>query len=604
MRIRSRLRRAGPLGAGLFAALLVLGLVPTAGAQTFEVGAPIELRGFAHGINAHVGGLISDPTTLADVGAAVSSAVVDADADGVGAAKINEVNRPFQSAQDNKFSYARGVGLDVGLGVDPDTEGQLPLAGLAEQSAPPDNDEPTVEEIAADISPVAYASLVQGSALANAQDSGLLPEVCVLGEDLSRGVGYAEDVELLDAAATDDPGLESPVVALDDAAGPRNGVESTSRLKLIPTGTTNNFGLFSEVRATIAPITVLQAEAVGEAPRALTVEVAGQYFLQAFATGKAGGAKVVYGTNQGQITKENLTSIVTILDPEGNNILDPLPLDFEDIFGEEGLTIPGDPLINVSIAEHPRKLVKPNAFPDPDSVPDLAANGTTAVGAVDVIRVRLLAPTEGTELADIRQGHMEVSAQVPAGGINCPIPVTKTADPKAINIGTSGNTSKISITVHNVFDCDLEGVVLTDRIRQREGDPDFKLLNGEPTPKSPSLPTGLLRTADVVWDLGKIPKGGKSTVSMDLQSGTTGGIIRDIAEAVGKLANCSGEDVSGVNVAGLAINGLNVSGLSNPVDIVIPLAVTGVGGVATQAGGAALSVAALGVAAFLRRRRR
>ena len=209
-----------------------------------------------------------------------------------------------------------------------------------------------------------------------------------------------------------------------------------------------------------------------------------------------------------------------------------------------------------------------------------------------------------TEAVDLRVGHQEVGAEVPAGGVNCPIPVTKTADPRAINIGTSGNTSKITLTVHNVFDCDLEGVVLTDRIRQREGDPDFKLLNGEPTPKSPSLPTELLRTADVVWDLGDIPKGETKTVTMDLQSGTTGGIIRDIAEAAGKLANCTGEDADGVAVAGLAIGGLNVTGLSNPVDIAIPLAVTGVGGVGTTAAGAALSVAALGVAAFLRRRRR
>lgn len=597
----SRMRRAGPLAAGLFAALLILGLVPTVGAQTFEVGEPIELRGFAHGINAHISGLVSGEANNVDVGTATSSAVVDADADGVGERKINEVNRSLQPPVDNKLTYARGIGLEAGVGVTPDTEDQLQLGGLAEQTAPPDNDEPVTEElVGADISPLAYASLLRGQALANSQDSGLLPEVCVVGDDLSRGLGYAEDVEALDAAPNDDTeGLEAPVVALDDPQQERTGVQSLSREKLVPTGTPNNYGLLSEVRETIAPISFLQSEVAGEEPRALTLEVAGEWFMQAIATGKPGGAKIVYGTSQGGNIRENLTSLVTLLDPEGNNLLEDLPLDLEDIVGEEGLEIPGDPLINISVAEGPRKLVGPDEFPDPASAPEIAADGTRAVAAVDVLRIRLLAPEPRTQLAEIRVGHMETSAQVPAGGVNCPIPVTKTADPRSINIGTSGNTSKISITVHNVFDCDLEGVILTDRIRQREADPDFKLIAGDPTPESPSLPTGNLTTADVVWQLGDIPKGEKRTVSLDLQSATKGGIIRDIAEAVGKLANCNGADA-----AGLAIAGLSVSGLSNPVDIAIPLAVTGVGGVGTPAAGAALSVAALGVAAFLRRRRR
>jgi hypothetical protein len=592
------MRAAGPLGAGLLVAVLLLGWIPSSGAQTFGVGDPIELRGFAHGINAHVGGLISGETTVADIGAATSSAVVDADADGVGGRKINEVNRSLQPEVGNKFSYARGIGLEAGLGVTPDTEDQLQLAGLAEQTAPPDNDAPTVEEIAADLSPLAYASLVRGSALANAQDNGLIPEVCVLGDDLSRGVGYAEDVEAIEAGGTDEPGLESPVVALDDV-GSEGGVETVSRERLVPTGTPGNFGLLSRVEATIAPITLLQAEAVGEAPRLLTIEAAGRWFLQAIATGKSGGAAVEYGTDQGEITRENIRSILTILDEESNNILDPLPLDFEDIFGEEGLEIPGDPLINISIAEQPRKLVAPNAFPDPTSDPEVAANGTKAVGAVDVLRIRLLAPSEGTEVLDIRQGHMEVSSQVPAGGVNCPIPVTKSADPRSINLGDSGNESEITITVHNDFDCDLTGVVLTDRIRQIESSPDFKLTAASPTPRSPTIPTGVIETADVVWELGEIKKGEEKSVSLTLQSATKGGILRDIAEATGKLANCAGEDV-----AGLAIAGLNLSGFSNPVDLAIPLAVTGAGGIPTAAAGAALSAAALGVAGFLRRRRR
>src|SRR5688572_7212154 len=153
MRIRSRMRGAGPLGAGFFVAALLLSWVPTAGAQNFDPGDPIELRGYAHAVETAVNGLRSGETTVANVGAATATAVVDADADGVNGPKINEMNRTLQPEVGNKFSYARGIGLEAGLGVTPETEDQLQLAGLAEQSAPPDNDEPVTEEIAADLSP-------------------------------------------------------------------------------------------------------------------------------------------------------------------------------------------------------------------------------------------------------------------------------------------------------------------------------------------------------------------------------------------------------------------------------------------------------------------
>lgn len=597
---RKMTRPVAPLAAGLVAGILLLNWVPAAGAQTYAVGAPIELRGFADGTIAHVGAVQAGETEVANIDVAQSSAVADADADGVGAQKVNEMNRLIQAAQDNKFSYGRGVGLEVGLGQTPGSEGQIQLSGVAEQTAPPDNDAPVTEEIAVEGDPIAYASVARGQALANAQDSGLLPEVCVLGDDISRGLGYVSDVELVDTGGDDSsPNFDGALVALDDQNPQRSVSQSVSRTRLVPTGTPNNYGLQSETRQTFAPITLFQTDTPepGTSPRLLTIELLGEWVLRATALGKAGGASVEYGTGDvesGGILQD-LTSIVRILDETGAA---PVGINFEDILGEGGLTIPGSPLINISIAEGARKLVAPGEFPDPDSTPDVAANGTSASGAVDILRIRLLDPAPDSVLAEVRVGHMETSVAVPAGGVNCPIPVTKTADPRSISLGDTNNSSEIGITVHNVFDCDLTGVVLTDRIRQREGDPDFKLTDASPTPKSPSLPTGNLRTADVVWELGDIPKGEKRTVNLTLQSATTGGIIRDVAEAVGKLANCAGEDAAGIGIAGLTI-----SGLSNPVDIAIPLAVTGPTGVTTPVAGAALSGAALGLAALLRRRR-
>jgi hypothetical protein len=591
--------------AGALVALQLLAWAPHAGAQNFAPGEPIELRGFASGTILHVHALEMGGSRLVDSEVAFSSAVADADKDGVGAPKLNEMRRLLQGpVSGNKFSYAKGTGLEAGLAQNspqgPDEDNDLILAGKAEQTAPPDNKDPATESIDVAGDPVAYASLVRGQALANSQDSGLIPEVCVLGDDISRGLGYAADAELVDLGSGEAGGdhLEGALAALNDQQNPRSVSQSASKTRLVPTGLPNNFGLQSEVRETIAPVTVLQTRPPGggSGPRLLTIELAGEWFLKATALGKKGGAKVEYGTGSGPNIEDNLTSLLRILNPDGTPLAG---INLEDVLGEGGLTIPGDPLVNISIAEGPRKLTAPGAFPDPDSSPEAAANGTKAVGAVDVIRVRLIAPDETTQVAEIRVGHMEVSAEVPAGGVNCPIPVVKTADPKTINISPQKpDTSKISIKVINAFDCDLEGVTLTDRIRQREGDPDFKINASDPKPKSPNLPTGTTSTADVVWELGTIKKGDSRTVTLDLQSATKGGIIRDIAEATGKLANCNGEDAAGIGIAGL-----NLQGFSNPLDIVIPTPVTGAGATTTAATGAALAAGALGVAGFLRRRR-
>lgn len=596
MRTRNKTRGSWPAAAGLLVAVLLLSWVPSAGAQDFEVGAPIDLRGSATGTVAHLGAVDPGPgTPVVDAEVAFSSAVADADADGVNGAKLNEVSRRIQPPLENKFSYAKGTGLEVGVAQTSDTDNQLILAGKAEQDAPPDNDAPAIEEIAVDGDPLAYASVVRGEAIANAQDNGLIPEVCVLGDDISRGKAHAADVQLIDTGGDEAAeGLDSALVTLDDVEGPagsdRNVSQSTSRTRLVPTGQPNNFGLMSEVRQTIAPITLLQATQDPEAPRLITIELLGEWVLRVVTTGSPGGATVHYGP--GEASPQ--TNILRIIDSEA---AEPLLLTFQDLLGETGLQLPAElaPVIDVSLAEDPRAIAAPGTAPDPESQPALAADGTSAAAAVDVLRVRLL---DGT-LTDLRVGHMEVTAEVPAGGVNCPIPVTKTADPRSITLGTENNQSEITITVHNDFDCDLEGVVLTDRIRQLEGDPDFSLTAAEPTPDSPSLPTGNLTTADVVWSLGDIPRGEERSVSLTLQTATKGGIIRDIAEATGTLANCVGQDV-----AGLAIAGLNLSGLSNPVDIAIPLAVTGAAGFPTAAAGAALSAGALALAAMLRRRRR
>lgn len=586
MQARRRGRLAVAVGAAVLLALGAVGIAPGAGAQ--DPGDPVELRGFATGMPAHIDALNPSPDLrMVDTEVAWSGASVDADEDGLKGAKLNEVSKTFQPDRAGKLSYARGSGLELGLGTNPPVDdNQIQLTGFAQADAPPSSD--AMESTDIDIDPVARASLLRGTAVANANESGLVPDVCVLGDDISRGTGYATDVELLDAGADNNsPEFDAPVLALDDQDPDRAVTQSTSRMKLVPNGGKNTFGLMAETRQTIAPISVLQDDDNDPLtpPAVITIEVLGEWVLRVVASGNTGGASVHYGPAD----DTPITQAVRI-----TGLGDPIIITLQDFFGDEGLDLPLIPgVLELTIGEDPRAIAAPGANPDASSKPALAANGRSASAAADVVRVRVL---DG-QLVDLRVGHMEVSAEVPAGGVTCPIPVTKTADPDNIKIDEQPDTSEIGITVHNVYDCDFTDTVLTDRIRQREGDPDFKLITADPAAESPNMPTGALKQADVVWKLGTIPKGTTKSVSLDLQSANNGGILRDIAEAVSKLANCSGEDASG-----LAIAGLSLSGLSIPVDVSIETPVTGAQAARTVAtgGGLALAASALGLA-FRRR---
>jgi LPXTG-motif cell wall-anchored protein len=264
--------------------------------------------------------------------------------------------------------------------------------------------------------------------------------------------------------------------------------------------------------------------------------------------------------------------------------------------------IPASPLLKITLGEDPRAISKPNVSPDPASKPTEAANGTLASAAVDVARIELLTGNPAT--VDLRVGHMEASAQVPAGGIHCPIPVTKDVNPNKIHIQSSPDTARVTFNVLNPYDCDLTDVVLTDAIRQKVGDPDFKLITANPAAESPTMPTGALRTADVVWKLGTIPSGGKKVVTMDVKSAVHGGVLRDVGTASGVLKNCKGGADAGLAVAGLDISNLTLTGVSPVAEIAIELARTGPDTRRTTAVGAGIAALGVGAAFTLRRRRR
>jgi hypothetical protein len=590
---RGRGRRLIPLGAGLLLVAQLFSWGPHAAAQ--EPGKPVDARGYATGQPAHVQALESGGTRLADAEVAWSAATVDADADGLKGAKLNEVNRILQPDKAGKLTYARGSGLEVGLGTTPADENQVIIAAKAEAEAPPKSED--LQEIGVEgLDPLAYASLLRGTALANSNDSGLVPDLCVLGEDLSRGTGFATDVELIDTGGdTSQPNLDGALVALDDQDPQRSVSQSTSRMKLVPSGKPNNFGLMAEVRQTIAPVTILQGDDNDPTTplRTITIEILGEWVLRVVANGSPGGASVFYGPG----TVNPQTPILRIIDSD-NAVSD--ILSFQDLFGDAGfdaINIPG--VLSIAIGEDPRAIAAPGQNPDPASKPKIAADGTSVSAAVDVVRVQLLSQPD-PQAADIRVGHMEVSSEVPTGGINCPIPVTKSATETEISVG---DQTTISIDVDNVYDCDLTKVTLVDTISQVTGSPNFTIeeTGGDAEPTSSDdltkeLPPGDAKETELTWDLGTIPKGKSKSVNFTIEA-TDGGLLRDIAEASGTFANCSGQDASG-----LAIAGLDLTGLSVPVDVNITTPQTGAAAGTTAATGAVLAIGATGLGVFLRRR--
>ncbi len=613
---QGRRRRAASIGAVLLVVVPLFGLTVRANAQSLDLPEFVDLRGSATGQPAHVTGLESGGTRLVNAEVAWSGAAVDADEGGLTAPQLNEVNRAFVAAKTGedaeiadpantniagKFSYGRGSGLELGLGTTPEDANQLILgpgpASLAEQAAPPDHDAPSTSEIAIEGDPVAYASALRGRAQANVNDSGLVPDYCVLGEDISRGIGYAADVELIDTAGADDgdPTMEGAVLALDDQNPQRSVSQSYSHTFLMPNGAPNGYGLASEVRQTIAPVTILQTQAGTDGPelRAVTIELLGEWVLRVFAPGN-GPATVQYGP--GDDSPE--TPILRIITDSVNQILK-----FQDVFTDEGVQLPAElaQVIDLSIGEDPRAIAEPGTAPDPESDPVLAKNGTDASAAVDVLRIRLLSQPD-PQAADIRVGHMEVRAHTPLGGVECPIPVDKEANRDLITIGGEPDTARFTITVHNPFDCDMVNTALTDRITQDDGDPNFKVIETKPPADGAPDPETVVTEATLKWDLGTIPSGGKKSVEVEIQSANQGGVLEDIATAEAKLQNCKGEDGSGLGLAGLGIGDLDVSGLSVPVDVAIETPLTGTSTTRTAATGGMLALAAVALGLFLRRR--
>lgn len=500
------------------AAMLVAVAGSTASAQTAG-----NYSAHATGTVVHADALRGDDGRALDAEVSFSGASLDSD--GYGQALRNEVGRIVSPASGSARSAARGAALEAGLNVANDADNQLIVAGKAEASAPGGEDEVVEEFGPLEGAPLAYASLLTGRA-----NAMYLGNQCVLGGDASRGSAAVADLQLLETGETNEDGsLGSPLLALGAQDPQRATVGSISRTRFVaqtnasgsPLG--DNVGLMSETRMTILPLTFF-----GGTESAVTIEVLGEWVLRAVATGLGGGAWVHYGPADASPE----TPVLRIIRGDETDVLL-----LQDILGDAGrqIVVPG--LGEIVIGEDARAIGGDYA-----SEPQVAGDGTSASAAVDVVRIRLM--TE-SGVSDLRVGHMEAAAAVPAGGITCSIPVTKDAIPDTVPVGDPFVTD---ITITNPYECDLQDVSATDDIST----------NGSARYRVNSTTDGGVYSGDdatgvIDWGaLGVIDAGKSKKISAGFTATAGPGEIIDTVVVTG---TCGVGDASGTTTVQVAVTG-------------------------------------------------
>ncbi len=371
---------------------------------------PASFRGFATGTTLHADAVqagLPGPR-IADVDEAFSGASVNTA--GLPATLFNELGESIQpDVVTGKQAGARGSGLEVGIATNapnaPNAH-QILLAGQANATAPPDT--PTVTQQIGPIAldPLVFASLLKGEAQAQFGDLiGRCPSLPLVNP-FSRGRGEAADVQVINAGPAAPQGQPFPVPVLGTDTPGQNVTHSESRTFPIDNGD-GTFGLVSEVKMRLVPVRIAGA---------ILITIGGEWLLRATVTGKPDnpatpavdeGAKIEYLT-----PPDGGQPIVRIqqIGPLGQ-LTDLLLITLAQLLGQAGLVLPANPVVNLALGEDPRAIGG-----DANSLPTDSADGTTASAAIDILRLQVLPGL--THLADVRLGHMEVSAQVPPGGFS------------------------------------------------------------------------------------------------------------------------------------------------------------------------------------------
>jgi hypothetical protein len=577
----------------LFVVALLAAVLPTGGQSALAQVAPLSpFSGYSTGTAVHIDALQIGDQRVADIEVAFSGANVNSQ--NIGPALANEMDQAYQQATTEADKAAgRGSGAEVGLvTVTPNVDGanQVNPGSTVQAFAPVSTGLLRDNFLDLDLDPVINSGYLEGQAQAVYSDS-----VCVLGQPISSGMGYAATAALV--------GTPTPEQLLQTNTGDNAVNMSKSFTYLIPNivngAADGTYGLVTETHQILAPVTVfpgttalpeaiqgiLAALPIPIALGEITIEFGGEWVLRSTATGKPGGATVEYAV-VGADTPETKVIRVMLGETELAFVTSQMILDKDGLEVELPLE-----LGIISIGAPPRAI---NG--DFNSLPETLANGTKAAAAVDVVQITGQLAELG--LADVRVGHMESMATVPMGGIQCGIPVTKTGNPTTVTAG-DGQTVTYTITVpadpeaFKVIACDIVNLKVVDVVSTNIPEVKFTL-------KTASAPGVITGGNTITWDLGTYKPGDPSkvlTVTMEVPENSASGQITDTATATAVLGNCKGNaSADATSLTGLAK--LDATALSGNATLAIPgtsvlakalvpapQGPTPIGGVQTGAGG-------------------
>ena len=417
--------------------------LPPAGGDPFPM---LGAKGYA---GYGTGTAFSSDAELSGVGVSVekafSSAVYGSEAL---SARSDEVDRPATPALEAGHGFGAASAADIGQGED-----RLDLPDDISASAPPNGDERSGEVADVALLPLLHADLLRTRAAARTAGTG-----CVIGSDLASGRATA--------LRSDVPGkkddAERPVFTISGDDPARALTESRSRIGLLPPASkdTARFGIFSETRQTIAPVTFLKGT-----PNEVTVEVAGEWVLRVASDGRT--ATFSYGPD----AEDRDTPVLRIDRPGTKNDVMFTAQDIFDSNGED-LSTPG--VEEFVIGERPR-VIGGATGSSPLAAP------TRVSAAVDVLRLLIPDDREADGFAEVIIGHMEAAVALPAGGISCPgIAMAKDASLAEVE---PGEDFTWTVTVANPNNCLLERVSLVDTVTTK-GALRYEITGTDPNPTS------------------------------------------------------------------------------------------------------------------------
>ncbi|HET7719469.1 MAG TPA: hypothetical protein VFK43_05835, partial [Acidimicrobiales bacterium] len=388
------------------------------------------------------------------------------------------------------------------------------------------------------LGPILWANLLRGKAQTVSD-----PSTCTVGKPVALGQAEVARVDLLNTGGTGPNGEFLAPLVSTSLPDDRNVAQTRTFSYLIANGD-GTFGVVSETHQQVAPINLMNG--------AITIELLGEWVLRTTATGKPGGAKVEYAP-VGAGPQTPVLRLKLFNNP-------PTTLNLQNLLGPNGLdlSIPG--LITLRVGTPPRPIGN-TASPQPPA--PVAANGTSASAAVDVVQLKVL-DVPGLTGLDLRVGHMESSVTAPAGGVRCEFPVSKSASPDPV---TAGGTITQTIRIPSdagafaaLFDCDLVGITAEDVISVKSGSPLFQIT---------SASNGGAISADkksVKWsNLGTYRPGDPPkvlTLQVAIPANSPAGVLQDTVTVSASLGNCKGGGGGSTLVGTANLSGSVMSGSS------------------------------------------